>query len=168
MSDLQPMPAWHAIHCHCQHEYRVQNSLSRIGIEEFLPTYRTRVYWSHHTKEVDRVLFPGYVFGRFERQAIPEIIRIGGVIQLCGGNLRPAHIADHEIHGIRSVLSSMLPLQQETYSPGELVLIRRGPFQGVTGRVVRVKNKLRLYVAIEMLQRAVSVELAAEDLRKVA
>ena len=168
MLDIVTMPHWHAIHCQWKHEYRVQDTLGQLEIEPFLPTYKAKVFWTHRAKEVDRILFPGYVFAQFNSQFIPEIIRIPGVIGLCGGNLRPAQIPEHEIYAVRRVLQSMRPITAESYAPGDLVTIRRGVFAGVTGKVIRAKNKLRLYVAIEMLQRAVSVELSADDIAKAA
>ena len=49
---------------------------------------------------------------------------------------------------------------------GERALIRRGPLEGITGIVMRQKNKInvRVILSIDLIMKSISVEVAAEDL----
>ena len=56
---------WYALTVKPQHERAASRYLRDKGLDEFSPLYRARKRWSDRWKEVERCLFPGYVFCRF-------------------------------------------------------------------------------------------------------
>lgn len=89
---------------------------------------------------------------------------------MLGGGFTPAEIPEFELDSIRKVLASMVPVSPVEYCgslhPGDAVTVRSGSMKGVSGRVVKHAKGLRLVVAVEMLGRAVCVEIDSAALAK--
>jgi hypothetical protein len=70
-------------------------------------------------------------------------------------------VSEEEIISVRKIISSGMPSGPAPYqmSLGKKVRIASGVFAGITGTVVRGKNKLRLIVSVELLRKAVAVEI---------
>jgi transcription antitermination factor NusG len=149
-------------------EFSVEDALTSYGIESFLPTWVERTQWSDREKSIRRPLFPGYLFALCAGGPRRELLRIAGVIQTLPTSLNPLPIDASEIDNVRLALRSALPVKPCDYISGDAVVIERGPLAGVKGIVLRTKQGTRVIVRIEMLQRAVSVEVDAEDVMKEA
>lgn len=145
-------------------ERRVRDQLRLSSIEEFLPLYKVRSRWSDRVKELERPLFPGYLFARVDPAAggISKLLELRPVIALLPSNLAPAAVSDVEVEAIAKLCSSDLPLLPAEYKRGQMVTIRRGPLAGVSGVVSRLRDRYRLTVNIEIFKRGVEVELDAE------
>ena len=158
--DEQELTAWHALRVRSRHEHVVMQGLQGRGYEEFTPMYRSTSQWSDRLKEVQRPLFPGYVFGRFGLNDRMHIIRTPGVIEVVGNGATP--VDETELAAVRLLVASGLPLAPWQYiQPNDRIMIQNGPFRGMEGVAVKVKQERRLVVSISLLQRAVSVELDA-------
>ena len=57
---------WFAVRVKSNYEKPVSAILRGKGIEEFVPTYPSKRYWSDRIKMVDAPLFPGYLFCRLD------------------------------------------------------------------------------------------------------
>lgn len=173
---LPPSPAaarWYAIWVLSNAEFVVEEALRGYGIESFLPTWTEVTQWSDRKKTIHRPLFPGYLFARCdqsetERGPRREILRIAGVIDVLPNSLSPSPVDVADIENIRRVLASGVPAIPCKYITGDAVQIESGPLAGVKGIVQRTKNGTRVVVKIEMLKRAVSVEIDFKDLVKAA
>jgi transcriptional antiterminator RfaH len=53
---------WYAAHVCSRHEKQVARQLEERRVSCFLPVYRSVRRWKDRRKELDLVLFPGYVF----------------------------------------------------------------------------------------------------------
>ena len=154
-------PPWLAARVRSAYAWKVRASLRDAGIEEFLPTYTEEVRWSDRTKTVERALFPGYIFLRV--MDVSAALRIAGIVQILASNLKPTPIPSDQIDAVRLVCLSAENVLPCAHVVGESVTVATGPLAGVTGTVKRVKGGLRLIVAIELLGRAISVEIDAAD-----
>jgi|HubBroStandDraft_5_1064220.scaffolds.fasta_scaffold384560_1 transcription antitermination factor NusG len=156
---------WFALTVKHQHERSVEGALAWSGMDTFLPLYRSRRRWSDRSMEVDAPLFPGYVFGRFALGDRVRVLRTPGVARIVGFGGMPAAVAEGEIDGIRAALASKLPIGPWPYpKPGDRVRIESGPLRGLEGALVRQKDALRLVLSIELLQRSLAIEVAAETI----
>lgn len=166
-----PGARWYAVWVMSNAEFVVEDALRGYGIESFLPTWTEVTQWSDRKKTIHRPLFPGYLFARCdpsenERGPRREILRIAGVIEVLPSNLSPAPVDPAEIENLRRMLAADLPFTPCKYVTGDEVLIDSGPLAGVRGIVQRTKDGTRVIVKIEMLKRAVSVEIDFRDLVK--
>lgn len=161
---------WYALQVQTTRENSALDSLQRLSIETFLPTYKTYRRWSHRPAVViERPLFPGYLFSRFETWNRRPIMLTPHVLRILGTQDGPIPIPDIEIETIQTMVASSLPLAPFPYlNAGERVLIERGPLTGLEGIVVRMRNSVRVVVTVEILRRAVAVEVDREWLRAAA
>src|SRR5579871_4380941 len=130
------------------------------GSQEFVPSYKTESHWSDRRKEIDRLLFPGYVFCRLDPANRLPVLKAPGVVDLVGFGKVPAPLADQEIEAIRRMVQSgLLVMPWPFLERGHRVLIEHGPLAGVEGILDEVKGKCRLVVSVNLLQRSVSAEI---------
>lgn len=149
---------WHAIRVRSRHEKVVKNGLHSKGYEVFFPTYVARSQWSDRTKDVEQALFPGYLFSAFELHERTPVMRVPGVVEIIGNGRTP--VEETELAGIRALIASGAMLTPWPFlHAGDKVLIEEGPFRGVEGIVLKIREQRRLVVGLSLLQRAVSVEL---------
>jgi len=153
-------PLWYAVRVRSNFERNVSTVLDHKGVEQFLPTYRSRRVWTDRIKTLDLPLFPGYVFCRIPLEDRNRVVVIDGVVGLVGAGRQPIPITDTEIHAIRTLVQSQVPAQPWPFLKiGQTVRICHGSLSGIEGILVRVKNSWRLVVSITLLERSVAVEI---------
>jgi transcription antitermination factor NusG len=152
--------AWFAVQVRATHETRVATMLDEKGCERFLPMFRTRRRWSDRIKEVDRPIFPGYIFCRFALSARVPILKTPSVIRIVGIGRVPVPIDPTEIEGIQLAIKSGLPMSPHPYfRTGQRVRITGGALDGVEGQILNFRSRDRLLLSISLLQRSVAVEI---------
>ena len=161
----EPM-AWYALVTRARNERKVFEQLQRKRLDAFLPTVVRWSRWRDRKKQIEWALFPCYCFVRVRSSQWLPVLSCAGVHHVVSFGDRPAVVADHEIDGIRTLLSTTLqydpcPFVQE----GMMVEVTYGPLTGVRGRLVRKGHDTRLILSIEMLGRALSVQVDAADVR---
>lgn len=151
---------WFAVRVRSNHERTAVIHLRQRGYEEFAPSYRTERRWSDRTKEIERFLFPGYVFCRLNPLDRLPVLTVPGVVGLVGFGKTPSPVPDQEIESIRKMVQSgLLVVPWPFIRLGQRVLIERGPLAGVEGILKELKGEWRLVVSVPLLQRSVSAEV---------
>lgn len=154
---------WFALTVKHQHERSVAGALAANGVDTFLPLYRVRRRWSDRVRELEAPLFPGYIFGRFDGGSRVRVLAIPGVRHIVGFGGSPAPLQTGDLDAIRAALAAKLPIGPWPYpQPGDRVRIESGPLRGVEGTLLRERDALRLVLSVELLHRAVAVEVPAE------
>lgn len=153
--------AWYALYTRHQHEKNVAASISSKGVEVFFPSYEEIRCWSDRKKKLNVPLFPCYVFVRSSLNQRQEILSTAGVYDFVSFGNIPAPIPQSEMEHLRCAakLARIEPHPFLRY--GDWVRVKFGPFQGLEGYLLRRKNKARLVLSIEMLQKSASVEIDA-------
>jgi transcription antitermination factor NusG len=160
--------AWFALTAKPRHEKVVAENLLGKGLESFLPLYRARRRWTDRVQCVDLPLFPGYVFCRFAYASRLPVLSTPGVTSVVGFSEVPTPVADEEISRIRAIQASGLPLQPWPYlQVGQKARIEWGALAGLEGVLIREKDALRVVVSVELLRRAVAVEIDRDIIRAV-
>src|SRR5256885_1291898 len=80
---------WFALRVRSNFERPVSDLLQGKGVEDFLPTYRSRRMWSDRIRHLDLPLFPGYVFCRIPIEARSLVIATTGVVNMVGVQQQP-------------------------------------------------------------------------------
>jgi transcriptional antiterminator NusG len=151
---------WFALTVKPQHEKTVTAALSAKSLEAYTPLYRSRRRWSDRVKTVELPLFPRYVFCRFRFEDRIAVLRIPSITSIVGFGGTPSPISDNEIEMVRLVVSSGLPVTPWPFLRiGHRVRIRDGPLSGLEGILTKEKAPYRVIVNIEILKRAVAVEI---------
>jgi transcription antitermination factor NusG len=151
---------WYALYVKSRAEHMVARYLEEKRYEPFLPVYRSKRQWTDRIKELDRPLFPNYVFCRVTDNAIGLIVSTPGVIRIVGAGNVPIPVEDAEIDALKTIMRADLPVAPWPHLHAEQkVEIQAGPLSGVQGVLTRVGNSNRLIVSVLLLQRSVSVEI---------
>jgi len=156
---------WYAAYTCANHEKRVRDQLEQRSVESFLPVYETVRRWKDRRMHLQLPLFPGYVFVRMALGDRLRVLQVPSVVRLVGfdGHLSP--LPDGEIEGLKKGLTGGVLAEPHPFlSAGRRVRVKAGPLAGVEGIVIRRKNRLRLVISLELIQRAAMVEVDAADL----
>ena len=143
---------WYALRTKSRHERVAEEYLKGRGVEVFLPLYKSRRLWSDRVKIVDLPLFDGYLFCKFPARHALVARSAPGVLYIvsCGDAVR-------RILG-KGLVASPTPYLRE----GMRVRIRGAEFEGMEGRLEKVKSQSRLVLSIHLLQRSVAFEVGPE------
>ena len=154
---------WFALQTRSRYEKIVRRELATRNIEQFLPTVKRLSQWKDRKKEIEFPLFPGYCFARFSLDNRLAVLQSPGVVHIVGA-LRPEPIPDLEIESLRIVMNNRTRYELYPYlREGCLVEVTQGPMQGVKGVFVRQARRYRLVLSINLIQRAVAVEVDASS-----
>jgi transcription antitermination factor NusG len=156
---------WYVAQTRCRHEKRVAEQLEGRGIEHFLPLYETMSRWKDRRVRLRLPLFAGYVFVRFPLNERLRALEIPGLARLVGFGGLPVALPDDEMEAMRNGLMSSLRAEPHPYlTVGRRVRITGGPFAGIEGVLKRKKSGMRVVVSLNLIQRAIAVDVAAADI----
>lgn len=158
-----PGPAagrWYVLHTRSRQEKALAADLVAMRIAHYLPLVRQVRYYGKRKALVDLPLFPGYVFLRGtseqayradDTDRVACIIRVPDQARL-DGELRNLHLA----------LSRGVPLAPYPFlKKGVRVEVRSGPLRGLQGIVEQRSGGGRLILQVDMVAKAVSLEIDA-------
>jgi transcription antitermination factor NusG len=166
--DPEATPQWYAACTRSNHERRVAAQLAERGVENFLPQYESVRRWKDRIVHLKMPLFPGYVFVHLALQLRLRVLQVPGVACLVSFAGRPAAVPEEEFAKIREFLKQGLRAEPHRYlQAGRHVIVRHGPLQGMEGIVLRRKNSCRLVVSLELIRRAMAVDVDLADVEAV-
>ena len=171
-SDSQLSPAWYAVYAQVRHESKVYSRLTAKAFECLFPQMERWSRRQDRRKRIQVPIFPGYLFVRIvlDNYQQVKILQTPGVVSLVRNRDGPLQVPDSQIDSLRTLLGSNTAISSHSYlEEGVRVRIANGPLYGCEGILVRKRNeKARLVVAIDIIQQAVSVELAEEDVEPLS
>jgi transcription antitermination factor NusG len=161
-------PRWYAAYTYARHEKRVAEHLQRIGVESYLALYTATRQWNQRRAQVELPLFPGYVFVRIPLAERLRVLSAPGVAYLVGTRGEPAPLADDEVEPLRDCLSQKLRAEPVAYlSEGSRVRVVAGPLSGLEGVIVRRDGETRFVVSIDLIMRAIAINVEGLDLELI-
>jgi len=159
-----PAANWYALYTAPRHEKSVAGQIERRGIDCFLPLYRSVRRWKDRRKELEMVLFPGYVFVRVAAKKRLHVLQVPGAVRLVTVNGQPVPLPDAEIESLRHRLSGSRNVEPHPYlRVGRRVRVRSGPLQGLEGIIQRRPDRCRVIFTIDLIMRSVAVEVDEAD-----
>ena len=151
---------WFALRVKPSHEKVASHLLEAKGYTAFLPHYRQEHQNDGRSREFDPVLFPGYLFCRFNVLTRSTVLTTPGVTDLVGTGSTPTPVDEREIRALQTAVLARLPIQPHPFvQTGARIQITRGLLAGVEGIVIDFQRSLRLALSITLLQRSVLVEI---------
>lgn len=156
--------AWWAVYTRHQHEKTLAEMLSLKGLEVFLPLYESQRRWRDRKKLISLPLFPCYLFVRGSLNQKLKVLTTPGVHMILHRGQEIAVLPDEEIESIQRAVNGAGAVEPHPYLKcGTHVRVIRGSLEGVTGILVRKKNKFRLVLSVDMLAQSVAIEVDAVD-----
>ena len=165
-------PRWYACRTRARAEKMVDRRLRASGFEAYLPLLVRESQWADRRKRVAFPLFPGYLFARFPLTALHGVLRTSGLATVVRLNGHPTPLREAEIASVRALVeganaTGVLPSPSDYLAVGQEVVVVEGPFQGMRGRLVEERGRVRVVVRLAAVRQAVSVEMARRYLQPV-
>jgi transcription antitermination factor NusG len=161
-------PRWYAAYTCANHEKRVREQLEQRSVESFLPVYETTRRWKDRRMRLQLPLFPGYVFVRMALVDRLRVLQVPSVVRLVGFNGQLSALPDEEIDALKQGLAGGVRAEPHPFlTVGRRVRVKRGPFEGMQGILLRRKGKLRMVLSIELIMRSVVVDMDAENVEPI-
>jgi len=156
---------WYAAYVCSRHEKQVVSQLQERKVNCFLPVYRSLRRWKDRRKELELVLFPGYVFVHLDLKDRLRVLQLPSVVRFVSFNGHPAPLPDSEIEILSKGLASGIRAEPHPYlKVGHRVRVRSGPLAGAQGILQRKKDKFRVVLSIDLIMRSVAVEVDEADI----
>lgn len=164
MNDVDRLKNWYAVTVFPRHERCVARLLDAQRTNYLLPLYASVRRWKDRRKQMEMVLFPGYVFVNIELEQRLEVLMLPGVARFVTFQGRPASVPRQELEAIGVGAHSGVAIEPHPYlQKGRRVRVRSGPMAGVEGILVRRKDKFRLVLSIDLIMRSVAAEVDEAD-----
>ena len=126
--------------------------------EHYLPLRQETKVYQRRKVTVEKPVFPGYLFVSFDPDGRLEILKTNNIVRILETEDEERLV--HELEQIRkalavdSTLGAVAALQR-----GRHVRITGGPFMGVEGQIQELKGMAKVLLNVEMIGRAVAVEV---------
>lgn len=168
-------PAWCVVHCNAGQERLAAASIIGRGLMAYDPRFieerRINAY-SQRTREIERPLFPGYIFAAYQAETDDWKILFGrpGVRRVVTNNDRPMLVAPafmDELRGHEAERAVPMPDPARTFEAGEGVRISRGPFASFYAKLISIDSEARITALVEMFGRQTPIQVTIDDIEKI-
>ena len=144
-------------------------NLNRQGFEAYLPCYRKTRRHARRVDMVNRPLFPGYLFVRFDVErdlwrCIRSTVGVNAIVSF-GGELSP--VTPSIVSGLkaREDESGAISLRPSSLKVGDSVRVAEGPFEDHICLVDQIDDQKRVALLLNLMGRSVRVWA---DVEKIA
>ena len=156
---------WHAVRVFAGVEFSVAEKISAAGFDAYCPTYQTRQRSRYARKEVlrqvERALFPGWLFVRKHEQFRKRMFETSRTsLQVFYNPL----VSEDRIEAIRSTAEAA---SRWRVTDGDFGLIVRGALGGELAKVIRVRGQRAVVDVLRQGHHAV-MTLPVGDLERVS
>ncbi len=152
---------WYAIYTKSRAEKKTYALLLQRGFEVYLPLQKKLKQWSDRKKWVEEPLFNSYMFVHVSERQYYEVLQTPGVVRYITFSGKAAPIREEQINLLKKILSSEseLEISDHQFSVGEKVNVVGGPFHGMTGELVDLKNSKRFIIRFDELNKSIILNI---------
>jgi transcription termination/antitermination protein NusG len=165
---------WFCLSVMTGREEAVEKALDHFGIKALVPMRQSAPIRRRH-KIIDGPMVPvmrGYVLVNMRSQH-PSFLGIKGlkhVIDVVGGSFKPMIVSQQSVNDFKAKAEGGNYDHKIDRAPcfkaGQMVTVMDGPFEKLTGTVVRnVKNDQRVIVDVHMFGQVVQVDLVVDQVK---
>jgi transcription antitermination factor NusG len=156
MSD--PEPLWNVLHVRPRCEKKMGEYCDAHGLRYELPLRQETKTYQRRKVTVWKPVFPGYLFVVFAPAERITVLQSNIIVRILVVTDQERLV--HELEQIKTALTVDPTLDAcAAFTCGRRALIRGGPFQGLEGVVQTVRGRMRVLLNVEMIGRAVAVEV---------
>jgi transcription antitermination factor NusG len=165
--ETEPCRKWYIGYTMPKAEKKTFSRLNEIGVVSFLPMQKVVRYWSDRKKKLEVPLFPNYIFIYTSNAERFDILKMQGLVKYVSFGGNPATVSDSLIDSLKKMQTGDLQVSNIEFIEGMQVRITDGPFAGIEGTLVHKRDSKRIVVRIEVLKRAVSVDVSANRIEVI-
>jgi len=158
---------WHVVVTRSRFEKKSNTILMQNGFDTYLPLTREFVQWSDRKKWVEKPLFPGYLFVKFNSKERYNVLCVNGIAKIVHFENQDCVIDEKLIDSIRELLKNQSKpqlIEELNIEIGEEVIIKQGPFKGMAGKLAQLNGKTKVLVTIEAIGQGILLELKGNDI----
>ena len=155
--------SWNVLHVRPRCEKKMNEFCRAQKLEAYLPLRRETKIYQRRKVTVEKPVFPGYIFVMFDRDGRLELLKTNNVVRV----LEPGDekLLIYQLEQIRKALAADATLGAvAALQKGRRVRITGGPFMGVEGLIHDLKGPAKVLLNVEMIGRAVAVEVERDFL----
>ncbi len=163
------MRQWFVISTKVRREQFAQDQLGRRGVATFLPRIMEPTRTS--SKPTIAPLFPSYLFVNIDlEEQYFDVVWTPGVRKFIGFGALPSAVDDAVIDFLQAQVGDEGVLRPvRVFKTGDLVRIKRGPFEGLVGIIENPGcGRGRVRVLMELLRRQTRVEVPEQIIERVS
>ncbi|MGC8734534.1 MAG: transcription termination/antitermination protein NusG [bacterium] len=174
-----PQSEWYVIHTMSGMEEEVkkiiETKIKNLKLQDkifriIIPMEKEIKYKSNKKKEINKRLFPGYIFIEMilDNETWSFIRSIQGVTGFVGPQEKPTPLTEAELEKIRPFIEGRIIIKKNELNVGNKVRIITGPFkdtQGIVEKIIPEKNKV--VVSIIIFGREIPTELDISECEKI-
>ncbi|MGE5809983.1 MAG: UpxY family transcription antiterminator [Ignavibacteria bacterium] len=165
---MHPAKAWFALYTKPRSEFKAAEQIESIGVEYYLPSVIKIRQWSDRKKKIIEPLLRGYIFIFADEKERICCLEQYSVVRCVCERGAPAKIPAWQIDNLKTMLLTQTDFYiQEGLAPGVKVLIKEGPFSGVTGKIQDAVHGKTIAVSIDLLNRSVIAYLPKESIFEI-
>ena len=151
---------WFALYTKPRSEFKAEQQLIGVSIENYLPTVTRLKQWSDRKKRITTPLLNGYIFILANEADRLTSIEQPAIVRCIFDSGRPARIPDWQIDKMKKLLETDQDvIVQNGIVPGAKVIIKSGSFEGVRGTVIEGEAGKSISVSIDLLNRSIIAHL---------
>lgn len=163
---------WYVVHTKPKQESRALLNLERQGFHCFLPTIPKKKVKSKAFEIVREPLFSRYLFIELDTtlsgKSWAPIRSTLGVSKLVTFGTEPARVNPALIDLLRHQEGTLAQTPLAQYQPGDIVVIKDGPFKGIEAVYQMDDGEMRAMVLIELLQKPTRMQVDIGNLQKAS
>lgn len=136
------------------------------GLTHYLPLRQETKVYQRRRVTAEKPVFPGYFFVTFDREGRLKLLKSNVIVRV----LEPVSEREllHELAQVRRALAVDPGLAAcDALRAGRRVRITGGPFAGVEGMVEALRGQAPVRLNVDMIGRAVAVDVAREYLEVI-
>lgn len=144
---------WYPVYTRSRGEKKAYLALRKKKILAYLPLKKVIKEWSDRKKLVEMPLIQSYLFVYISFKEYMEVLMTEGIASFIYFSGKVASMPDRQIEDLRLLLAeaSELDIYDFNIEKGEKVIIRAGPFKGIIGELVSIKNNKKIVLRLEHL-----------------
>ena len=154
---------WYVLYLRPRCEKKLAEYCRIHGFSHYLPLREETKVYQRRKVRVEKPLFPSYFFASFDADGRVKILKTNHVLRILEPNSRRKLL--HELAQVRKALRVDPSLTSTSaIRTGRQCRITGGPFMGVEGLVMAIKGKAKVRLNVEMVGRALMIEVDREYL----
>jgi transcriptional antiterminator RfaH len=160
---------WRVLYVASRSEKKVNQRLTELGLESYVPLKTERKKWSDRVKIVSTPMINGYVFVKVSEKERDTVFKAQGVLNYVRYNGGDATVRDIEITALRSIEEKGYYVEgafSQQLQKGDKVIIKYGPFKVLHGSVKATASESVYHITIESIGYSLSVKVPEEVLVK--
>jgi len=160
MEELSEDKYWFALYTKPRSEFKAEQQLTGVGIDNYLPTITRLKQWSDRRKKITTPLLNGYIFIFANEADRLTSVEQPAIVRCLFDSGRPARIPEWQIDNLKKLLQTDRDfIVQNGIVPGAKVIITSGSFEGVRGTVIEEDEGKSISVSIDLLNRSIIAHL---------